>query len=83
MKKLPTAVLTDLSTSLPTLLGRDLEKVEFAQDELVAVVRRESIARVLQTLRDDPRLQFKQLIDICGVDYPEDELRFEVVYPLL
>ena len=34
-------------------------------------------------LRDDPRCLFKQLIDVCGVDWPEREKRFDVVYNLL
>ena len=33
--------------------------------------------------RDDVNCQFKQLMDICGVDYPERPQRFEVVYNLL
>ena len=38
---------------------------------------------VLTVLRDDPKLMFTQLIDICGVDYPDREKRFDVVYHLL
>ena len=39
--------------------------------------------RVLTYLRDQPNCQFKMLIDICGVDHPEREQRFDVVYHLL
>ena len=39
--------------------------------------------RALTYLRDQPNCQFKMLVDICGVDYPEREQRFEVVYHLL
>jgi NADH-quinone oxidoreductase subunit C len=39
--------------------------------------------RVLKYLRDDPNCQFKLLIDICGVDWPEREKRFDVVYHML
>jgi NADH-quinone oxidoreductase subunit C len=38
---------------------------------------------VLTLLRDDPACLFEVLIDICGVDFPEREHRFEVVYHLL
>jgi NADH-quinone oxidoreductase subunit C len=34
-------------------------------------------------LRDDTNCQFKMLVDISGVDYPERDERFEVVYNLL
>lgn len=75
--------LTELQDDLPRLLGRDLATVEFMLGELVVTVKREAIARVLQTLRDEPRCAFKCLVDICGVDYPGREERFEVVYHLL
>lgn len=51
--------------------------------ELTLTVARDKIIDVLTTLRDDPACRFECLIDICGVDYPERPLRFEVVYHLL
>ncbi len=52
-------------------------------DELIVRVQRSAIVRVLTYLRDDSNCQFKLLMDICGVDYPEREERFEIVYNLL
>jgi NADH-quinone oxidoreductase subunit C len=46
-------------------------------------VPRDDIVKALTTLRDDPAFLFEVLIDICGVDYPEREERFDVVYHLL
>lgn len=44
----------------------------------------EHILSVLKFLRDDKACDFSQLIDLCGVDYPENtEARFEIVYHLL
>ena len=37
----------------------------------------------MRFLRDDPRLAFINLTDVCGVDWPEREKRFDVVYHLL
>ena len=51
--------------------------------ELSVMVPRTRIADVLLALRDDAALQFQQLMDICGVDYPERPERFDVVYNLL
>ena len=34
-------------------------------------------------LRDDPRFRFEQMMDLCGVDWPERTPRFDVVYNLL
>lgn len=49
--------------------------------ELSVTVARESIAAVLTALRDT--LEYQQLMEIAGVDYPERAERFEVVYHLL
>lgn len=51
--------------------------------DLTYSVARENLWNVIKTLRDDSRLRFDQLMDICGVDYPEKPERFEVVYHLL
>ena len=51
--------------------------------ELSIRVEREALTDVLRFLRDDPKCRFGVLCDICGVDYPDRPLRFEVVYNLL
>ena len=56
-------------------------KVEYG--ELTLNAERGRIVEVLTYLRDDPELRFHQLVDICGADYPERPLRFDVVYHLL
>ncbi len=38
---------------------------------------------LLRHLRDSPAFEFAQVMDICGVDWPDRHLRFEVVYNLL
>jgi NADH-quinone oxidoreductase subunit C len=54
-----------------------------AHGEQTLAVAVSDIVEVLTYLRDDAACQFEILIDICGVDYPEREKRFEVVYHLL
>jgi NADH-quinone oxidoreductase subunit C len=51
--------------------------------ELMLECRADKLIGLLRFLRDDPKCLFKQLIDICGVDWPEREKRFDVVYNLL
>jgi NADH-quinone oxidoreductase subunit C len=51
--------------------------------ELTLDVPAARIVDVARVLRDDPSLAFLSIIDICGVDYPEREKRFDVVYHLL
>lgn len=46
--------------------------------DLTLVVRREDIAKVAQSLKDDHG--FSYMVDVAGADYPDREERFEVVY---
>ena len=68
-----------LSASMPVpgTVGR------IVNDELVFEVPAASIVTVLSFLRDDASCLFKVLVDLCGVDYPAREQRFEVIYNLL
>lgn len=65
----------------PEIAAKAPSAVAFGEQTLT--VARGDIVEVLTYLRDDPKCQFVVLIDICGVDYPEREQRFEVVYHLL
>ena len=51
--------------------------------EITLVVRPEAVVDVCRALRDTPGLEYQQLMEIAGVDYPERPERFEVVYHLL
>jgi NADH-quinone oxidoreductase subunit C len=51
--------------------------------ELTVRVHRAAIVKVLTLLRDDTNCQFTQLVDLAGVDYPDSDERFEIVYHLL
>jgi NADH-quinone oxidoreductase subunit C len=75
--------LRDLGEYVQAALPDAVLDVVLERDELCLVVERDRIARVLKFLRDDVNCQFKQLMDVCGVDYPSREERFEVVYNLL
>ena len=75
--------LRDLGEYVQSAIPEQLEEVEIEYDELAIVARPESIVRVLSFLRDDVNCQFKQLMDVCGVDYPGRLQRFDVVYNLL
>jgi NADH-quinone oxidoreductase subunit C len=51
--------------------------------ELTAHAERDELLRLMTALRHDPRFAFEQVMDICGVDWPERAERFDVVYNLL
>ena len=56
---------------------------EIAYGELTVTGPAHRVHQALTQLRDHPDCRFHQLIDLCGVDYPERPLRFDVVYHLL
>ncbi|MFL6721770.1 MAG: NADH-quinone oxidoreductase subunit C [Sphingomonas sp.] len=64
-------------------LGDALMEAREQVGEITLVVRRDSIVEVCRALRDTPGLEYQQLMEIAGVDYPERPERFEVVYHLL
>ena len=72
------SALTPLGAEMVGALG---VQAQVAFGELTLVAERDSIVEVLTALRD--RFGFQQLLDICGVDFPDREERFEVVYHLL
>ena len=51
--------------------------------ELVVHAARDQVAALMVLLRDDPRTLCEQMVDLCGVDWPERAERFDVVYNLL
>ena len=75
--------LRDLADHISGALHQDVVGSEILNGELTVTVSRPAIAKVLTALRDNRGCQFTCLIDICGVDYPEREQRFDVVYHLL
>tara|TARA_B100001175_G_scaffold276456_1_gene251919 strand:+ start:473 stop:1099 length:627 start_codon:yes stop_codon:yes gene_type:complete len=62
--------------------GRGIQTY-FKNDELTVILSKSILLKVLNFLKDDKVFQFKQLIDLCGVDYPNRTDRFEIVYHLL
>ncbi len=74
----PEPTLADHVASIPGVLS-----VAREHGELVARAEAAEIVGIATTLRDDPRFAFEQMMDLCGVDWPEREQRFEVVYNLL
>ena len=63
--------------------GGAIRSSRITHGELTLDVPREKILDVLTFLRDDAKCRFEVLIDICGVDWPSRENRFDVVYHLL
>lgn len=65
------------------VLGEALLDVQEHVGEIILTVSRESIVEVCRALRDTPGLEYQQLMEIAGVDYPDRPERFDVNYCLL
>src|SRR3977135_657418 len=75
------ADLAALSESIKSALGGAVTGVSLARGELTIEVTASEILRVMVHLRNEG--DFKILVDICGVDWPQRAKRFDVVYHLL
>ena len=74
--------LQELSDQVVAALGGAVTGRAISHGQLTLVVAVDRIVDVLITLRNDP-FRFISFIDLCGVDYPGREKRFDVVYHLL
>ena len=77
------AALLALSDHIAGALGPAIVDRRIAFGELALTVQGSDIVFALTFLRDDPACAFRNFVDICGVDYPQRERRFDVVYHLL
>jgi NADH-quinone oxidoreductase subunit C/D len=74
-----------VATAQPSLLEKypagSVEPVD-GLDQPTWIVRREVLSELARDLRDGPETRFDLLLDLCGVDFPDREERFEAVYHL-
>ena len=75
--------LQKLAEHISAEIGVKLAGHAMTFGELTLDVNPGNIEPVLRFLRDDPACGFTQLTDLCGADYPNRPLRFDVVYHLL
>ncbi len=75
--------LLELGEHIQASLNDAVDSCNVAFGELTLSVGLTSLTTVMRFLRDDARCQFVNITDICGVDWPERERRFDVVYHLL
>jgi NADH-quinone oxidoreductase subunit C len=74
----PLELLGQAVAAVSGVTGWRIEK-----NELIADANRDQLVAVMTALRDDPRFAFEQVMDLCGVDWPDRAERFDVVYNLL
>jgi NADH-quinone oxidoreductase subunit C len=75
--------LAQLGEHVAARLGDAVLDRQMAYGDLTILVDSARIVEVVRFLREDPACRFVSFIDLCGVDYPGRERRFDVVYHLL
>jgi NADH dehydrogenase (ubiquinone) Fe-S protein 3 len=68
---------------LMSAMPKYIQKYTVYKDELSLLIAPTAVIPVMTFLRDHSTTQYKQVMDVCGVDYPTRTYRFEVVYNLL
>ena len=75
LKKLEKHINSELSSKIHNSIINN--------DELLIEVGENDLTEVVQFIKSNENLKFRQLIDIAGVDYPEEEKRFNLIYLFL
>ena len=75
LKKLQVIINSELSSKV--------QKSLIENKELMIEVNENDLTEIVQFLKSNEKCKFKQLIDIAGVDYPDNEKRFQLVYLFL
>ena len=64
-------------------LASKVQKSVIINEELTVEINLNDLVEVVQFLKSNDKCKFRQLIDIAGVDYPEKDKRFQLVYLFL
>ena len=75
--------LNGLEKLVNSELASKIKKTSINFNELLIEISEEELINVILFLKSNDKLKFRQLIDIAGVDYPEEEKRFQLVYLFL
>jgi NADH-quinone oxidoreductase subunit C len=78
-----TISLTDLEKLINSELSSKVKSSKIENNELLIETEENELLDVVQFLKSNEKCKFRQLIDIAGVDYPENEKRFELIYLFL
>ena len=64
-------------------LASKVQQSVIINEELTVEINVNDLIEVVQFLKSNDKCKFRQLIDIAGVDYPEKDKRFQLVYLFL
>ncbi len=72
----------EITGPLQERFSKDILEVEHTFEMLTITVTSPVIHEVIRFLKEEPRLQFNFLTDLCGIHYPDRGLPLGVVYHL-
>ena len=75
--------LKDIEKLINSELATKIQNSFIKNSELTIEINENDLIEVIQFLKSNEKCKFRQLIDIAGVDYPDSEKRFQIVYLLL
>ena len=75
--------LIDIEKLINYELAIKIQNSFIKNSELTIEINENDLIEVIQFLKSNEKCKFRQLIDIAGVDYPDSEKRFQLVYLLL
>ena len=75
--------LQNIEKKINSELSSKIQHSIIEHNELLIEIDEKDLIDVVQFLKSNDNCKFKQLIDIAGVDYPENEKRFELIYLFL
>ena len=75
--------LQKLEKLINSELSSKIQNLQLKMMNLLIEINENDLIDVVQFLKSNENCKFKQLIDIAGVDYPENEKRFELIYLFL
>ena len=64
-------------------LSSKVQQSVIINEELTVEINVNNLIEVVQFLKSNDKCKFRQLIDIAGVDYPDKDKRFQLVYLFL
>ena len=76
-------LLKKLEKKINSELNTKINSSKIKNDQIYLNIDTNDITDVILFLKNNENTNFKQLIDITAVDYPENEKRFKLVYLLL
>ena len=75
LKKIEKLINSELSSKIQNSFIKN--------NELMIEINDKDLIEVIQFLKSNDKCKFRQLIDIAGVDYPQEEKRFKLIYLFL